>query len=315
MNTQRTDFLVGLFILVTVGVVVGLAIVTSGLGERRMVFYLRTPSADAVSQDTRVVLRGLDVGRVRDMSPIWDSLTGSLTFVGRLSVRERFANGTELRLPRGTSARIVQPTPIAPAVVDLEIPSELPQGGGYLEPGDTITATRPEGVLDALTSMAADLRGEIKTTLEDTRRLLRRTTVAVEDTRQLMADNGPLVQDVLHRLSANLERSDRLLADVGPRIGPMNDSLLATLGDARQTLAGADSVLRLVGSIAAENRTYAHEIAERLLRTAVVLEHFSDQISRRPARLLTGVTPPPPDTVRPAPDSAGGPPDSTRGRS
>jgi ABC-type transporter Mla subunit MlaD len=163
--------------------------------------------------------------------------------------------------------------------------------------------------------MAADLRGEIQTTLEDTRTLLRRTTAAVEDTRQLMADNGPLVHDVLQRLSANLERSDQLLAEVGPRIGPMNDSLLATLGDARRTLAGADSVLRLVGSIAAENRTYAHEIAERLLRTAVVLEHFSDQISRRPARLLTGVTPPPPDTVRLPPDSAGGPSDSTRGRS
>jgi len=32
VNTQRTDFWVGLFILVGIGVVVGMAIVTSGLG-------------------------------------------------------------------------------------------------------------------------------------------------------------------------------------------------------------------------------------------------------------------------------------------
>jgi ABC-type transporter Mla subunit MlaD len=314
VNTQRTDFLVGLFVLVAVGVVVGLAIVTSGLGERRMTFYVRTPSADALTQDTRVVLRGLDVGRIRDISPVVDSVTGSLAFVGRLSVRERFPNGTELRLPRGTSAEIVQPTPIAAAVVDLILP-EVPQVGAYLEPGDTIPATRPEGVLESLAAMAADLRGELQSTLQDTRRLLVRTTAAVEDTRRLMADNSPLVQDVLRQLSANLERSDRLLADVGPRIGPMNDSLLGTLSDTRRTLVSADSVLRLVGTIAAENRTYAREIAERLLRTAVVLEHFSDQISRRPARLLTGVTPPPDSLRLPPPDSAGGHPDSTRGRS
>jgi ABC-type transporter Mla subunit MlaD len=313
VNTQRTDFLVGLFILVTVGIVVGLAIVTSGLGERRTVFYLRTPSADALSQDTRVVLRGLDVGRVRDISPVVDTGAGSLAFVARLSVRERFSNGTELRLPLGTTAEIVQPTPIAAAVVDLMLP-DVSRGRGYLEPGDTIIATRPQGVLDALASMASDLRGEIQSTLEDTRSLLRRTTVAVEDTRQLMADNGPVVHEVLQRLSANLARSDQLLADVGPRIGPLNDSLVGTLSDARRTLAGADSMLRLVGSIAAENRTYAHDIAERLLRTAVVLEHFSDQISRRPARLLTGVTPPPLDTVRPPRPDSGGSQDSTRGR-
>jgi hypothetical protein len=117
---------------------------------------------------------------------------------------------------------------------------------------------------------------------------------------------------VLTRLSANLERSDRLLADLQPRVGPLNDSILATLGETRKTLPRADSVLRLAGEIAGENRAYARDIAERLLRTAVVLEHFSDQISRRPARLLTGVRPPP-DPALPARDSVR--PDSTRGGS
>lgn len=310
MNTQRTDFLVGLFILIAIGLVVGMAIVTSGLGELRTTFFLRTESAEALSQDTRVVLRGLEVGRLRDISPVVDSGTRALTFVGRLSVRERFPNGTELRLPRGTTAEIVQPTPIAPAVVELVLPSTA-DARGALESGDTIVATRPEGVLEMLTDMAGDLRGEIQAALTETRALLVRTTAAVEDTRGLMADNGPLVTDVLTRLSSNLERSDAVLADVQPRLGPLNDSIVATLGDTRATLRRADSLLRLAGDVVVENRAYAREIAERLLRTALVLEHFSDQISRRPARLLTGVTPPPDSLLTPR-DSAR--PDSTRGR-
>jgi ABC-type transporter Mla subunit MlaD len=311
VNTQRTDFLVGLFILIAIGVVVGMVIVTTGLGEQRTTFYLRSASAEALSPDTRVVLRGLDVGRLRDIGPVADSLTGALTFLGRVSVTGRFSNGTELRLPRGTRAEIVQPTPIAPAVVELVLP-DAPGPGGYLEAGDTIEAVRPEGVLDALADMAGDLRGEIQAALHETRALLVRTTAAMEDTRGLIAAGRPLVTEVLARLSDNLERTDHLLADVQPRIGPLHDSILVTLGETRHTLQRADSVLRLAGEIAAENRTYAREIAERLLRTAVVLEHFSDQISRRPARLLTGVTPPP-DSLRTSRDTVR--PDSTRGGS
>lgn len=312
MNTQRTDFFVGLFILMGIGVVVGMAVVTSGLGERRTTFYIRTPSAEALSQDTRVVLRGLDVGRLRRINPVLDSTTGTLVFVGQLAVRERFPNGTDLRLPRGTRAEIVQPTPIAPAQVELVLPEEF-DGRTYLEAEDTIPADRPEGVLDALSDMAGDLRGEIQAALQETRVLMARTTAAVEDTRQLMATTTPLVTDVLTRLAANLERSDALMADVQPRIGPLNDSIFATLSDTRATLQQADSMLTLAGSIVFENRNFAREIAERLLRTVIVLEHFSDQVSRRPARLLTGVTPPP-DSLFDAPDTARTRPDTTRGR-
>lgn len=310
MNTQRTDFLVGLFILIAIGVAVGMGIVTSGLGEARVTFYLRTLSAEALSQDTRVVVRGLDVGRLRDISPVVDSVARTLTFVGRISVRKRFPNGTEVRLPQGTRAEIVQPTPIAPAVVELVLPDDL-VARDYLEPGDTIEALRPEGVLDALTNMAGELRGELQAALQETRTLLVRTTAAVEDTRGLMAQTGPLVTDVLVRLAANLERSDRLMAEVQPRIGPLSDSVVATLAETRRTLQRADSVLQLAGDIAIENRAYAKDIAERLLRTAIVLEHFSDQISRRPARLLTGVTPPPDSLLAPRDTTR---PDSTRGR-
>jgi ABC-type transporter Mla subunit MlaD len=285
VNTQRTDFLVGLFILVGVGLVVGMAIVTSGLGERRTTFYLRTDRAEALTPDTRILMRGLDVGRLQEMSPVVDPTSGALVhFVGRIAVTERFANGTELRLPRGTHAEIVQPTPLSAAAIELVLPEEF-DGQTFLDPEDTIPAFRPTSLLDAVAEMADELREELQQTLEATRSLMAHTTAAIEDTRTLMATNGPL----------------------------LSDSVLATLSDTRRTLQRADSVLAIAGTIALENRAYARDIAERLLRTAVVLEHFSDQISRRPARLLTGVTPPPDSLLAPR-DTVRAQPDTTRGR-
>lgn len=302
MDTQRTDFFVGLFILVAVGVVAGMGIVTSGLGEKRIDVYLRAASAQGLSQDTRAVLGGLTIGRVREISPVVDSTTGAISFVARLSLQERFPNGTRLVLPAGTGAVISQANLLAAAQIDLVLP-EQPAPGQHLEAGDTLASERPRSTMDALAEIAEDVRRELRTTLEGTRTLIARSTRAVEQTHQLLATNGPLLSDVLTRLAGTLERTDGLLAEVTPRVGPLSDSVRLVLADTRRALARADSLLLLAGGIAGENRATVRELSERLLRAAVVLEHFSDQVSRRPLRLFTGVRPPA-DSTRP--DSARG---------
>jgi ABC-type transporter Mla subunit MlaD len=302
VDTQRTDFFVGLFILVAVGVVAGMGIVTSGLGEKRIDVYLRAASAQGLSQDTRAVLGGLTIGRVREISPVVDSTTGAISFVARLSLQERFPNGTRLVLPAGTRAVISQANLLAAAQIDLVLP-EQPAPGQHLEPGDTLASERPRSMMDALPEIAEDVRRELRTTLEGTRTLIARSTQAVEQTRALLATNGPLLSDVLTRLAGTLERTDGLLAEVTPRVGPLSDSVSLVLADTRRALARADSLLLLAGGIAGENRATVRELSERLLRAAIVLEHFSDQVSRRPLRLFTGVRPPA-DSARP--DSARG---------
>jgi ABC-type transporter Mla subunit MlaD len=295
VDTQRTDFFVGLFILVAVGVVAGMGIVTSGLGEKRIDVYLRSASAQALSQDTRVVLGGLTIGRVREISPVVDSVTGAISFVARLSLQERFPNGTQLVLPAGTRAVISQPNPIAPAQIDLTLP-EQPAPGRHLEAGDTLASERPRSMMDALPEIAEDLRRELRTTLDATRTLIARSTQAVEQTHRLLATNGPLLSDVLGKLATTLERTDTLFAAVTPRVAPLADSVALVLADARRALGRADSLLMVAGGIASENRATVRELSDRLLRAAVVLEHFSDQVSRRPLRLFTGVRPPPDTT-------------------
>jgi hypothetical protein len=50
-------------------------------------------------------------------------------------------------------------------------------------------------------------------------------------------------------------------------------------------------------TLVAENDITIRDTLKRLQRSAVLLEHFATQVSRRPTRLLTGVRPPSPDTA------------------
>lgn len=296
METQRTDFLVGLFLLVTIGVVAGTLIVTSDLGIVRNDLYLRVASAEDLTSDTRVVLQGLQVGRVRQVNPVVDTLTQRISFIARLAVQDRFPNGTELRLPAGTRAVISQATPIAPTVVDL-VPPERIRFGAFVAPGDTLEAERSRNLLDELGEMAGGMRGELEGILAGTRDLLVRTDTAVRQAQATLAANGPLVEQVLRQLGETLTRTQGVLADVGPRIGPLYDSLTAAITDTRTVLAKLDTIATAAQDLTVENRDVVRQIAESLRRSTAVLEHFADQVSRRPTRLLTGVTPPP-DTTR-----------------
>ena len=297
MTTQRTDLLVGLFMMVAVGVVIGALIVTSGLGEVRYDLFLRTASAENLARDTRVLLQGLAVGRVRQVSPVIDTLTGRIEFVARLSLQDRFPNGVELTLPVGTRAVISQPTPIAPPVVQLVVPETPP--GAFLAPGDTLPAERVQNVLDAVGQIANELRGQLTGALADTRALMARTDTTLQQTQRLMRANAPLVQNALVQLAANLERTERILDEIEPRVGPVQDSIMLTLTDTRRVLARADSLLATTHTLVIDNKDAVTEVSDLLLRSARILEHFADQVSRRPTRLLTGVRPPPPpDSTR-----------------
>lgn len=300
MNTQRTDFLVGLLILVSVGIIIGAFLVTSGFGVVRHEFYVRVASAEDLSTDTRVELQGLGVGRVRQVNPVVDSTNGTISFVARIAVQDRFPNGTKLALPRGTEAVISQATPIAPSVIHLVLPAATP-GGSYLAPGDTINSQRPQNVLESLGKLATDLSGDVSETLRETRVLAERTTSAVRDAQTLMRENAPALHATLAKLSETLDRTQALLAEVEPRIGPLQDSVTTTLADTRRLVQHMDSLVTTASSITAENRDVIRETAGRLLRSTEVLEHFADQVSRRPTRLLTGVTPPTDDSSRKVP--------------
>ncbi len=302
MESYR-DFTVGLFILASIGIILGLLVITSNALDDRQDFYMRAATADGLTQDTRVSLRGLQIGRVTQVNPRVDD--AGVSFVARLSLRRTYPDGTLLQLPVGTRAVIAAPLPIsiAAAAVDLEIPGQA-AGTEFLQPGDTIDSDRIPGAVDLLGEVATALKSEVLQTLAQTQVLIEQSTRTIaethgiiESTRSLIGTTTPKVEEALELLAASLARTDQILAEISPRVGPLQDSLMATLTHARRILTSFDTLATTAHELLAENRNVIQEALARLAHTTTVLDHFAEQVTRRPLRFLTGVTPPPPDTT------------------
>ena len=302
MESYR-DFTVGLFILASIGIILGLLIVTSNALDDRRDFYMRAATADGLTEDTRVSLQGLQIGRVTQVNPRVDD--AGVSFVARLSLRRTYPDGTPLQLPVGTRAVITAPLPIsiAAAAVDLEIPGQA-AGTEFLQPGDTIDSDRIPGAVDLLGEVATALKSEVLQTLAQTQVLIEQSTRTIaethgiiESTQSLIGTTTPKVEEALELLAASLARTDQILAEISPRVGPLQDSLMATLAQARRILTSFDTLATTAHEMLAENRNVIQEALARLAHTTTVLDHFAEQVTRRPLRFLTGVTPPPPDTT------------------
>lgn len=295
MEKRHTDFLVGLFILVAIGVIVGVLVLTSGLGEGRYDVYMVSNTAEDLNQDTRVIIQGLDIGQVTQVNPMLDSTTRELSFVAKLTIRDRFPDGSVLRLPVGTEATIARPTPIEPPVIFLTMPDEI-RGDVYIEPGDTLTSDRMASVMDALGAFAVTMREEIPAALDETRRVMDLTAQTLAQAQELLAATQPRAEDALDQLTRSLERTEELIAFEHRRLVPLQDTLELVLSDTRTVLARYDTLAAMAIAMGNENRVQIRETVEQLARSAVILQNFADRVSRRPLRLLTGVRPPPPDS-------------------
>jgi ABC-type transporter Mla subunit MlaD len=296
-----SDFTVGLFMLAIIGIVLGLLVVTSNALDVRQEFYMRATTADGLNEDTRVFLQGLQVGTVTEVNPRVE--VQGVSFVAQLSLQRTYPDGTPLQLPVGTQAVIAAPLPISAAEVDLEIPRQT-GGTVFLEPGDTIDAHRIPSAMDLLGEVATELKAEVVQTLALSRALIEQSTAriaeadaVIELAEGVFEATTPKIEDALSLLATSLERTDQILAEISPSVGPMQDSLMATLSHARLILSSFDTLAMTAHGLLNENRSVVLEALERLNHTTLLLDYFAEQITRRPTRLLTGVTLPPLDTT------------------
>ncbi len=292
----RQDFYVGLLIVVAIALVVGALIATSGWGERRYDLFLRVASADGLSQDTKVSVQGLAVGRVRSVSPRVDSVTRRISFVAQMSVKERFSDGSSLRLPTGTRAEIVQPSQISPAMeVQLILPDTLGRTPHYLEAGDTIDSRRKGGALEAFAQVASDISNDLKDALRQTTRTLVRVQSTVTQTERTLRDVTPDVERTLGSVATTMGRVDSLVQRL--HRGGFADSIAATIAGTNRLLVRLDSLAREARAVTGENRADLRETVANLTEASRQLNHFVDQLTRRPYRALTGVKPLPRDSA------------------
>ncbi len=292
----RQDFYVGLLIVVAIALVVGALIATSGWGERRYDLFLRVASAEGLTEDTKVYVQGLDVGRVRSVSPVVDSTTGRISFLARLAVAEQFPGGSRLRLPAGTRADVDASSPFAAARINLLLPDTISRfGRAFLEAGDTIAATRHGSPMDQVADVAAALSKQVEQVLGQTGRTLARVQATVEQAERTMRIATPDVVTTLGGLASTIARVDTVVGTL-TRAG-LADTLTATLASTSRLVARLDSIAGEARAFTSENRGELRETVVNLTQVSRQLNHFVDQMSRRPYRVLTGVKPLPRDSA------------------
>ena len=278
----RQDFYVGLLIVVTIALVVGALIATSGWGERRYDLFLRVANAEGISPDTKALVQGLEVGRVRSVSPTVDSVSGRISFVARLSVAEKFADGSSLRLPRGTRAELDASTPLAPAHINLLLPDTVGATRLFIEPKDTIRMSRKSSAMDKMAEVADELSQRVQ-------EMVRQATQTLVRVQTTVRDITPNIESTLRSVATAMGRVDSLVERLH-RAG-LSDSIAATVAGTNRLLMRLDSLARDASALTSENRADLRATVMNLTEASRQLNHFVDQMSRRPYRALTGVKP------------------------
>jgi ABC-type transporter Mla subunit MlaD len=292
VNVQRTDLYVGMFLVGTVALVLIALIATSGWGVDRYDVYVRTDNAQDIAVDTKIYMQGLEVGRVSGIAPRPVGTAGRLEFILRLSLVDRFPDGTPLRLPRGSAAEVTAGL-LGGSQVQLTVQSDI---GGTLAPGDTIDMRRATSPLEAFGALARDLKGTIEQallsatgTLNAVRGLADSLTVATGTARRFLVAAQPGTERILDGVAVNLDRLRLVLDSTNARTGLTFTQLNSTVAQGRTLLASVDSLTRLLIAMGGENRPEVNRIIVNFRNISIQLGYVLEQLSRRPMRFLYGV--------------------------
>jgi ABC-type transporter Mla subunit MlaD len=295
VDSTRQDFFVGLVVVGAIAVVVGALLATSGWGERRYNLYLRTTNADGLTADSKIVLQGLEVGRVVNVSPRVDSTNRAISFVAKLSVMERFPSGASLRLPLGTRGQLEPASQISTAMlIRLVLPDSTRTDFALLAAGDTIDADRKASVLDQVAEAAQHLSTQVEEVLHRTHRTLEHVDGILAQANGVIRDVKPSVVATLEEVSTTMGRVSALVQRLDPGLA---DSVSNALALSNRLLMRLDSLAAQASAMTTENRADVRNAVANLTQLTRQLNHLTEEVSRRPYRFLTGVKPLPADTM------------------
>ena len=308
---QRTDLYVGIFLVVTVGIVVAALIVTSGWGQRRFDLPIKAADVTDVAIDTKIFLQGLEVGRVASIDPHPSAKRGELEFVVHASMVAQFPDKTPLKLACNMDAEVISGL-LGGATVELHVDNDahaIHKDGRRCVPpdslmeGDTIGMHHRPAAMAAFGNLAVDLKSALSdaihqatTTLVAYRRLADSLSRATGTARGFVEGIRPGTEQTLTEVTQNLARLRRLLDTADVRTGSTMHQADLTLASTRETMeqsrrlmASADSLTKLLTSMGAENRP---ELRAMLLDARFLtqqLMYVMEQLSRRPMRAMSGV--------------------------
>jgi ABC-type transporter Mla subunit MlaD len=254
--------------------------------------FVRTENAQDVTVDSKVFMQGLEVGRVAAIAPRPVGEAGRLEFIIRMSLLDRFPDGTPLRLPRGATAEVTSGL-LGGSQIQLTVATD---SGGSLAPGDTIFMHRGTSPLEAFGALANDLKGTIQATLvsatgtlNSIRGLADSLKVTTGTARRFLAATQPGTERVLDGVSANLDRLRLVLDSANVRTGLTLSQLNSTMVQGRTVLASVDTLTRLLIAMGGENRPEINAMIVNFRAMSTQLGYVLEQLSRRPMRLISGV--------------------------
>jgi ABC-type transporter Mla subunit MlaD len=292
VNVQRTDLYVGLFLVATVALVAIALIATSGWGVDRYDVFVRTENAQDVAVDSKVFMQGLEVGRVAGIAPRPVGEAGRLEFIVRMSLLDRFPDGTPLRLPRGATAEVTSGL-LGGATIQLTV---TPGSGGSLAPGDTIDMRRATSPIEAFGALANDLKGTIQQTLTSAtgtlnavRALADSLKVTTGTARRFLVTTQPGAEKALDGVNASLDRLRLVLDSANARTGLTFSQINSAVAQGRVLMASVDSLTRVLLAIGGENRPEIAATVVNFRNIAAELGYVLEQLSRRPLRFISGV--------------------------
>ena len=306
MNLSRrsSDALVGLLVVAAVVVLLVTLSITQKWNQRRVLFYMRTNSAQDLSVDTKVYYQGLEVGEVSSIYPVVDSSMGALSFLVALRVRERYENGRPLVMPVGTSAEIRTSGVLGQLIIAIVVPTPPSRAMVALQPGDTLESIVVPTPLDAIRGVADSVTQQIKLVLSDSRKLIDRLTGTARQANTELSQTGPEVrrtlqevQTTLAQLRPVLAKATSLIDSTGSRTPEMLDSVSSTLAQTKVLIGHLDSLTTLAHAMAQDSRADLKQTMSNMLVISAKLDHFVDQVSRRPLKMITGVRPLPPESL------------------
>jgi ABC-type transporter Mla subunit MlaD len=288
--TQRTDLVVGAFVILVVATVVAALIKTQGLGIHHRALYIHTDDARDLRVDTKIYLQGLEVGRIAAVNP--RQAAGGLDFLIRATILTRFPDGTPLRLRRGTDAELEQNV-LGGSTLLLDVHGTSKD---TLPPGEIIELHRHTPAMEAFSSLASGLKEQIAHTLEQTTRTLTSVqhladsmTIATGTARRFVSGIQPGTERTLNEAAASMARMRELLDTTDVRSGITLHQLNATLEQSRRLMSSTDSLTRLLAAMGGENRPAIREVLENSRLLSQQTTFLMEALSRRPMRVMSGV--------------------------
>lgn len=321
MAKRPRKSLIGAFVLGGIAIIIA-GIITLGVGR----YFSRTPafvmffggSVKGLNVGSAVVFRGVEIGKVTDISLLYDPDGKSVQIPVLVEIDpHRIIRGTGRTDPQafirqlisqGLRAQLqIQNLLTGQLIIELdfhpEIPARLVKSSiGYPEiptiPSSmeqltkTIEKLPVEELLHKLISAIEGVEAAVKS--PELNKSIQSLNLAINDVRMLVQNVDRRVDPIASDIHGTLNETRGLVQDFDRQLLTMKDSLAQATEATRNAMTQAENTLRALERSGAPDAPVMYQLSrtlEELSAAAVSMRHLSDYLQRHPEAIVRGRKP------------------------